>query len=29
MLVSQRTQLLNGLFGHLAEIGIVAAQGLN
>jgi transposase len=28
MLVMQRTQLLNGLRGHLAEVGIVAAQGL-
>jgi transposase len=28
MLVMQRTQLLNGLRGHLAELGIVAAQGL-
>jgi len=27
MLVSQRTQLLNGLRGHLAEIGMIAAQG--
>ena len=27
MLVSQRTQLLNGLRGHLAEIGVIAAQG--
>lgn len=27
MLVGQRTQLLNGLRGHLAEIGIIAAQG--
>jgi transposase len=27
MLVRQRTQLLNGLRGHLAEIGIIAAQG--
>lgn len=27
MLVAQRTQLLNGLRGHLAEIGIIAAQG--
>ena len=27
MLVGQRTQLLNGLRGHLAEIGVVAAQG--
>jgi transposase len=29
MLVGQRTQLLNGLRGHLAEIGIIAAQGPN
>jgi transposase len=27
MLVQQRTQLLNGLRGHLAEIGVIAAQG--
>ena len=27
MLVSQRTQLLNGIRGHLAEIGMIAAQG--
>ena len=27
MLVSQRTQLINGLRGHLAEIGVIAAQG--
>lgn len=27
MLVGQRTQLLNALRGHLAEIGVVAAQG--
>lgn len=27
MLVAQRTQLLNGLRGHLAEIGVIAAQG--
>lgn len=27
MLVGQRTQLLNALRGHLAEIGIIAAQG--
>jgi transposase len=25
MLVSQRTQLLNGLRGHLAEVGVIAA----
>jgi hypothetical protein len=28
MLVSQRTQLLNGLRGHLTEIGVIAPQGL-
>src|SRR5664280_948909 len=28
MLVSQRTQLINALRGHLAEIGVIAAQGL-
>ncbi len=27
MLVSQRTQLLNGLLRHLTEIGVIAAQG--
>jgi transposase len=27
MLVQQRTQLLNGVRGHLAEIGVIAAQG--
>jgi transposase len=27
MLVGQRTQLFNGLRGHLAEIGVIAAQG--
>jgi transposase len=27
MLVSQRTQLLNGLRGHLNEVGVIAAQG--
>jgi transposase len=27
MLVQQRTQLLNGMRGHLAEIGVIAAQG--
>ena len=27
MLISQRTQLLNGLRGHLTEIGVIAAQG--
>ena len=27
ILVQQRTQLLNGLRGHLAEIGVIAAQG--
>ena len=26
MLVSQRTQLLNGLRGHLTEVGVIAAQ---
>ena len=25
MLVSQRTQVLNGLRGHLAEVGVIAA----
>jgi transposase len=29
MLVSQRTQLINALRGHLAEIGLIAARGLN
>jgi transposase len=29
LLVTQRTQLLNALRGHLAEIGIIAAQGPN
>ncbi len=29
MLVSQRTQLLNALRGHLAEVGVIAAQGPN
>ena len=29
LLVAQRTQLLNALRGHLAEIGIIAAQGPN
>lgn len=29
LLVSQRTQLLNAVRGHLAEIGIIAAQGPN
>ena len=29
LLVSQRTQLLNALRGHLAEVGIIAAQGRN
>jgi transposase len=29
LLVSQRTQLLNALRGHLAEIGVLAAQGPN
>src|SRR6202522_2741787 len=27
LLVSQRTQLINALRGHLAEVGIIAAQG--
>jgi transposase len=27
MLVAQRTQLINALRGHLAEIGVIAAQG--
>jgi transposase len=27
MLVGQRTQILNGLRGHLAELGVIAAQG--
>ena len=27
MLVSQRTQLLKGLRGHLTEVGVIAAQG--
>jgi len=27
MLVGQRTQLLNGIRGHLAEIGVIAPQG--
>jgi transposase len=27
MLVSQRTQLINGLRGHLTEVGVIAAQG--
>jgi transposase len=27
MLVSQRTQLLNGLRGHLTELGVIAPQG--
>jgi transposase len=27
MLVSQRTQLLNGLRGHLTDVGVIAAQG--
>jgi transposase len=27
MLVGQRTQLFNGLRGHLAEVGVIAAQG--
>ena len=29
ILVSQRTQLLNALRGHLAEVGVIAAQGPN
>jgi len=29
LLVGQRTQLLNALRGHLAEIGLIAAQGPN
>jgi transposase len=29
LLVSQRTQALNAVRGHLAEIGIIAAQGPN
>ena len=29
LLVSQRTQLLNALRGHLAEVGVIAAQGPN
>lgn len=28
MLVAQRTQLINAFRGHLAEIGVIAAQGL-
>ncbi len=28
-LVAQRTQLLNALRGHMAEIGVIAAQGAN
>ena len=28
MLVAQRTQLINALRGHLAEIGVITAQGL-
>ena len=27
MLISQRTQLINGLRGHLTEVGVIAAQG--
>ena len=27
MLVAQRTQVLNAVRGHLAEIGVIAAQG--
>jgi transposase len=29
LLVAQRTQLINALRGHLAEIGVIAAQGLD
>ena len=29
LLVSQRTQLINALRGHLAEVGVIAAQGPN
>ena len=29
LLVSQRTQLVNALRGHLAEVGVIAAQGSN
>ena len=29
ILVSQRTQALNALRGHLAEVGVIAAQGAN
>jgi transposase len=29
LLVGQRTQLLNALRGHLAEVGVIAAQGAN
>jgi transposase len=28
MLVSQRTQLLNALRGHMTEVGVISAQGL-
>ncbi|QNA84446.1 hypothetical protein G4G27_10915 [Sphingomonas sp. So64.6b] len=28
MLVAQRTQLLNGFRGHLAKLGVIAAQGI-
>jgi transposase len=28
MLISQRTQLLSGLRGHLTEVGVIAPQGL-
>jgi transposase len=28
MLVAQRNQLISALRGHLAEIGVIAAQGL-
>src|SRR3984957_20727594 len=27
LLVSQRTQLINALRGHLAEVGVIASQG--
>jgi transposase len=27
MLISQRTQLINGLRGHVTEVGVIAAQG--
>ena len=28
MLAAQRTQLFNGLRGHLAEVGVIAAQSM-